>query len=102
MPLLRLEALDEAEQGTSAAAASDADEIPLDLPEQQLASAPSDRAARTLEDLRTMVLGFDGGPRERGNALSEYQRLRAELVSGDPRMLRSGSTSSGCSRTCPS
>jgi acetyl/propionyl-CoA carboxylase alpha subunit/acetyl-CoA carboxylase carboxyltransferase component len=89
MPLLRLEALTDEEQGSSGAAATVAEAIPLELPEQQHSTSPGNRADRLLEDLRSLLLGFDGGgPKERGRALADYQRLRAELVAGDPALLR--------------
>jgi acetyl/propionyl-CoA carboxylase alpha subunit/acetyl-CoA carboxylase carboxyltransferase component len=89
MPLLRLEALTDEEQGLSEATANVAEAMPLELPEQQQSTSPSNRATRLLENLRSLLLGFDGGgPQDRGRALAEYQRLRAELVVGDPTLLR--------------
>ena len=88
MPLVRLEPASDEEPGGAGAPASVAEAMPLDLPEQPQASSPSNRAARLLEDLRSLLLGFDGDPQDRGRALAEYQRLRGELVTGDPELLR--------------
>jgi acetyl/propionyl-CoA carboxylase alpha subunit/acetyl-CoA carboxylase carboxyltransferase component len=89
MPLVRLEALSDEEQGTSGVTATVEEVVPLELPEQQHSTSPNNRATRLLEDLRSLLLGFDGGgPQDRGRALARYQRLRAELVAGDPELLR--------------
>jgi acetyl-CoA carboxylase carboxyltransferase component len=85
MPLLRLEAL----AGEEGAAPADSTETtPLELPEPPAAGSPSNRAAHLLEDLRSLLLGFDGDPQDRGRALTEYQQLRAELLADDPALLQ--------------
>ena len=45
------------------------------------------RAARCLDDLRGMLLGFDVAPPTEPETLAEYQSARAELA-GDPTLLR--------------
>jgi acetyl/propionyl-CoA carboxylase alpha subunit/acetyl-CoA carboxylase carboxyltransferase component len=74
-PLLRLEPLDDA--GTEAspvAAAAD-----LDLPAEPDGLSAGQRVQRGLADLRSMLLGFDVDPRDRGRTLAGYLAARAEL-----------------------
>ena len=51
----------------------------LELPAQGDASA-YDRAVRGLDDLRSLLLGFDLDPRDEGRTLSGYVAARAELT----------------------
>jgi acetyl/propionyl-CoA carboxylase alpha subunit/acetyl-CoA carboxylase carboxyltransferase component len=79
-PLVRLEPLGDAEAeappGASAAVAE------VELPGQHDGSA-ADRATRCLDDLRSLLLGFDVGPGEEGRALAAYLEVRAELAGGE-------------------
>jgi acetyl/propionyl-CoA carboxylase alpha subunit/acetyl-CoA carboxylase carboxyltransferase component len=56
----------------------------LELPAQADASA-YDRAVRGLDDLRSLLLGFDLDPRDEGRTLSGYLAARAELVAAGMR-----------------
>ncbi|MET7334640.1 biotin carboxylase N-terminal domain-containing protein [Nonomuraea sp. NPDC005650] len=72
-PLMRLEPLaDEGPEEESAGV------VEIDLPAEPGLSA-ADRVERGLQDLRGLLLGFDGAPDERGRALSAYVAARAEL-----------------------
>ena len=73
--LLRLEPLGEA-TGTASPAAAPAD---LDLPAEPDGLSAGHRAQRGLEELRSMLLGFDVDPRDGGRTLAGYLAARAEL-----------------------
>ncbi|MGZ4589583.1 MAG: ATP-binding protein [Actinomycetes bacterium] len=87
MPLLRLEPLGDGQVAPPAAAEA-AEVTTLELPDPPRAIAPSDEAFGVLEDLRSLLLGFDAAPTDRRRALTDYQRLRPELPQGDPALLR--------------
>ncbi|MEO6500312.1 MAG: biotin carboxylase N-terminal domain-containing protein, partial [Jatrophihabitantaceae bacterium] len=79
MPLVRLEPSVEAD---GAADEHDpAEALVLELPTGRSGSAEA-RAAGCLDDLRSLLLGFDLSDSDAGRALSAYQRFRAELSSG--------------------
>jgi acetyl/propionyl-CoA carboxylase alpha subunit/acetyl-CoA carboxylase carboxyltransferase component len=60
----------------------------LDLPTQPETTAAT-RAARSLDDLRSLLLGFDLAPDDATRAIADYQRARAELTStGEPPLHR--------------
>jgi acetyl-CoA carboxylase carboxyltransferase component/biotin carboxyl carrier protein len=91
-PLLRLEPLadDNNTQDTPALrAASQAAEI--DLPAAPLGVPVVERAERLREDLRGLLLGFDGNPADRRRLLADYLAARDELggqpVPGEPELL---------------
>ncbi|MCF8590301.1 ATP-binding protein [Gordonia liuliyuniae] len=77
-PLLRLEPIEddsEAEETTSDAAA-------LDLPEDPGPVGTDELFARGLEDLRSLLLGFDGDPADTGRVLSDYLAAREAAIAG--------------------
>ena len=60
----------------------------LDLPTPPEATAAT-RAARSLDDLRSLLLGFDLAPGDATRTLADYQRARAELTeTGEPPLHR--------------
>jgi hypothetical protein len=79
-PVVRLEPIDEDEDGASAAADDAAPLQLLDLPAPPEATAAT-RGARSLDDLRSLLLGFDLAPVDAARTLADYQRARADLVS---------------------
>ncbi len=80
-PLLRLEPVGEDAAGEAAGGApGPAQAGPgLDLPAAPAASPALTRAGRALEDLRGLVLGFDGTAADRDRLLAAYLDARAEL-----------------------
>ncbi|HEX8767070.1 MAG TPA: carboxyl transferase domain-containing protein [Jatrophihabitans sp.] len=78
-PLIRLEPVAEADAaGDGAAPESEA--MVLELPTGRSGSAAA-RAAGCLDDLRSLLLGFDLSDDDAARTLSAYQRFRDELVS---------------------
>ncbi|MFI5706931.1 carboxyl transferase domain-containing protein [Kribbella sp. NPDC051620] len=73
-PLVRLELVGDADAKVEDAAGAD-----LELPEPQTRPTAAERATRRLDDLRSMLLGFDIDPRDEGRTLAEYLEARAEL-----------------------
>ncbi|HEY2064293.1 MAG TPA: biotin carboxylase N-terminal domain-containing protein [Amycolatopsis sp.] len=79
--LLRLEPLaDEEDAGDTAAAADEIVEI--ELPAEPAAASAADRAERGLQDLRSLLLGFDVDPHDQRRVLTGYLAAREEL--GEP------------------
>jgi acetyl-CoA carboxylase carboxyltransferase component/biotin carboxyl carrier protein len=78
-PIVRLEPITADEADGPAAPALAAPLQLLDLPTLPEATA-STRAARSLEDLRSLVLGFDLARKDATRTLTGYQRARAELA----------------------
>ncbi|WP_329059415.1 ATP-binding protein [Amycolatopsis sp. NBC_01480] len=79
--LLRLEPLaDEEDAGDTAAAADEVVEI--ELPAEPAAASAADRAERGLQDLRSLLLGFDVDPHDQRRVLTGYLAAREEL--GEP------------------
>ena len=76
-PLVRLEPV--AVETEAAEVAADAG-VDLDLPNGTREKSASDRAARGLDDLRSMLLGFDIDPRDEGEMLAGYLAARTELA----------------------
>lgn len=83
-PLMRLEPL--AEPGDEAAAEA-TDAVELDLPARAVALPAAARAARGLQDLRSLLLGFDVDPHDERRVLDDYLAARAELVEAGQRPL---------------
>jgi acetyl/propionyl-CoA carboxylase alpha subunit/acetyl-CoA carboxylase carboxyltransferase component len=82
-PLLRLEP----QANGGAAAAPVATSAPLDLPAPAANGSAAKRAARALDDLRSLLLGFDVDPQDEGRAMAGYLQARAELVAEGERPL---------------
>ncbi|HJQ46762.1 MAG TPA: biotin carboxylase N-terminal domain-containing protein [Amycolatopsis sp.] len=74
-PMLRLEPVGDA---TDEAAEQD-NGVDLELPPEPDGVSAEARVARGLEDLRSMLLGFDVDPAEEGRTLRNYLAARAEL-----------------------
>ncbi len=79
-PVVRLEPVAGDEAGAAGAPALTVPPQLLDLPTQPEATAAA-RAARSLHDLHSLLLGFDLAPMDATRALADYQRARAELTS---------------------
>jgi hypothetical protein len=84
-PLLRLEPL--SEEGADDPAAVENDGVDLALPPESNGISADDRVARGLKDLRSLLLGFDVDPRDKGRTLSSYLAARAELAASGRRPL---------------
>jgi len=78
-PVVRLEPIEDGEVGAPGAAAALAAPQLLDLPAPPKATAAT-RGARSLDDLRSLLLGFDLTPEDATRTLADYQRARAELT----------------------
>jgi acetyl/propionyl-CoA carboxylase alpha subunit/acetyl-CoA carboxylase carboxyltransferase component len=76
-PLVRLEPVADGTAETDTTAVSGSD---VDLPAEAGELSASERAERGLDDLRSMLLGFDIDPRDEGEMLSGYLDARAELA----------------------
>src|SRR5882757_4216977 len=84
-PLLRLEPLaDDSEDGASAQEATEA--IELDLPAERSDVPARDRTARGLQDLRSLLLGFDVDPHDERRVLADCLAARAELADSAQRL----------------
>jgi acetyl/propionyl-CoA carboxylase alpha subunit/acetyl-CoA carboxylase carboxyltransferase component len=79
--LLRLEPLADAEAEETEAAAP----VELDLPGRPGDLAAAERAARGLEDLRSLLLGYDADPYDERRVLDDYLAARRELAEDDHR-----------------
>ena len=87
-PVVRLEPVSPDEADESPAPGVSAPLQLLDLPTAPVATAFA-RAARSLDDLHSLLLGFDLAPGDANHALSSYQGARAELTaSGEPPLRR--------------
>ncbi|CAM3588239.1 biotin carboxylase N-terminal domain-containing protein [Kibdelosporangium persicum] len=75
--LMRLEPL--ADEGAEQEAAGGGETVEIDLPGEQDGMSAADRIERGLQDLRSMLLGFDVEPHDRDRVLSRYLAARAEL-----------------------
>ncbi|WP_192756715.1 carboxyl transferase domain-containing protein [Actinopolymorpha pittospori] len=76
-PLVRLEPVAD---GSAAPQATADQGVDLDLPSETVERSASERAERGLDDLRSMLLGFDIDPRGEGEILAGYLAARAELA----------------------
>jgi biotin carboxyl carrier protein len=87
-PLIRLEPVGDAVEGP----AGTGNGVDLDLPVPAVPPTAAERAARGLDDLSSMLLGFDIDPRDEGRTLTGYLTARAELaeppVAEEIRLLR--------------
>jgi len=102
-PVLRLEpaAGEDAEQDNPAASQT----AEIELPGSPSDVSAPDRAEQLLEDLRGLLLGFDGGATDRQQLLAGYLAARAELggqpVPGEPELLTVFADLSELSRNRP-
>ncbi|GAA4586138.1 biotin carboxylase N-terminal domain-containing protein [Planotetraspora phitsanulokensis] len=76
-PLMRLEPL--ADEGADEEAAGTGETVEIDLPAGPTDVSAADRVERCLQDLRSLLLGFDADPYEPKSVLSGYLAARAEL-----------------------
>ncbi len=79
-PLMRLEAL--ADEGAEEEPPDAGAAVELELPPEPSSVSPAQRVGRGLQDLRSLLLGFDVDPHDQTGVLSGYLAARAEL--GDP------------------
>ncbi|MFI6829790.1 carboxyl transferase domain-containing protein [Kribbella sp. NPDC050241] len=77
-PLLRLEPVAD-DSGAEAAAPTD-NGVQLDLPNGSGEKSAAERVERGLDDLRSMLLGFDIDPSDEGGMLADYLSARSELA----------------------
>ncbi|MET8335963.1 biotin carboxylase N-terminal domain-containing protein [Streptosporangium canum] len=75
-PLMRLEPLSDegAEEGEPVA-----ETIEIELPAEPAGASAAERVERGLQDLRSLLLGFDADPHDHKRVLSDYLAARAEL-----------------------
>ncbi|SDL32581.1 biotin carboxylase N-terminal domain-containing protein, partial [Nonomuraea jiangxiensis] len=75
-PLMRLEPLlDEGAEEAESAGES----VEIELPAEPAGTSAAERVERGLQDLRSLLLGFDADPHDRKRVLSSYLAARAEL-----------------------
>ena len=85
-PLLRLEPLaDEGDAAAQNAVASEA--VELELPAGTSAVPAGERIRRGIQDLRSLLLGFDVDPHDEHRVLADYLAARAELAAAGQRPL---------------
>ncbi len=82
-PLLRLEQI-----GNGAADGKSEPARVLDLPEPAASSDPGARVLRCLEDLRSLLLGYDLVPEEGRRCISQYQQAIEALPGQDPALIK--------------
>ncbi|MBF6368890.1 ATP-grasp domain-containing protein [Nocardia puris] len=82
-PLLRLEPL--AEDGVEAEESTGA--VELDLPAEPATVQPHERISRALQDLRSLLLGFDVDPHDDRRVLDDYLVLRRAAIEDNRRPL---------------
>ncbi|WP_410633096.1 biotin carboxylase N-terminal domain-containing protein [Amycolatopsis sp. cmx-4-83] len=75
-PLMRLEPLTD---GDEAQAAEETETVEIELPSVPDGVSAAERVARGLQDLRSLLLGFDVDPAERKRLVAAYLEARAEL-----------------------
>ncbi|MGV9670851.1 ATP-binding protein [Gordonia sp. NPDC003504] len=78
VPLLRLEPLTDDEEEDSVEAAEAA--VDIELPEVPADLSAEVRTARGLEDLRSLLLGYDVDPHDRTRLLDDYRSARREAI----------------------
>ncbi len=83
-PLLRLEPIAD-DDGDAAQEATEA--VELDLPAERAGIPARERAARGLQDLRSLLLGFDVDPHDERRVLADYLAARKELAATGQRPL---------------
>ncbi|MCM6775399.1 ATP-grasp domain-containing protein [Nocardia sp. CDC159] len=83
-PMLRLEPLAEEEE-TAETAATGA--VELDLPGESAPARPFERLARGLQDLRSLLLGFDVDPHDERRVVEDYLAARRAALADNHRPL---------------
>ena len=83
--LLRLEPL--AEEGEEAAAPEEVESVRLELPAGTSGVPARARALRGLQDIRSLLLGYDVDPHDESRVLADYLAARAELAEAGQRPL---------------
>jgi acetyl/propionyl-CoA carboxylase alpha subunit/acetyl-CoA carboxylase carboxyltransferase component len=87
-PLLRLEPLaDEGDDSAAAHAPNSAEAVELELPAGSSGVPARERIDRGLQDLRSLLLGFDVDPQDEHRVLADYLAARAELAAAGHRPL---------------
>jgi acetyl/propionyl-CoA carboxylase alpha subunit/acetyl-CoA carboxylase carboxyltransferase component len=81
-PLLRLEPLGDSQDAPEAT-----DAVELDLPAQRPDVPARDRTARCVQDLRSLLLGFDVDPHDERRVLADFLAARTELAEAGQRAL---------------
>ncbi|WP_067714121.1 ATP-binding protein [Nocardia yamanashiensis] len=84
-PLLRLEPIASEDDADAEAAATGT--ATLDLPDQAAPVRPHERLTRGLQDLRSLLLGFDVDPHDEGRVIADYLDVRRTVVSDHRRPL---------------
>ncbi|MBU3062894.1 ATP-grasp domain-containing protein [Nocardia sp. NEAU-G5] len=84
-PLLRLEPI--ADDNDDTAAADAAAPTELDLPGEPASVRPQESMARSLQDLRSLLLGFDVDPHDDSRLVENYLAVRAEAIADNRRPL---------------
>ncbi|MFJ7214932.1 biotin carboxylase N-terminal domain-containing protein [Amycolatopsis sp. NPDC098790] len=101
-PLMRLEPLAD---GAEDEVAEETETVEIDLPAEAADVSAADRVERGLQDLRSLLLGYDVDPAERKRVLSAYSAARAELggrpVEGELELLTVFADLSELSRNTP-
>ncbi|WP_433597525.1 carboxyl transferase domain-containing protein [Nocardia sp. CA-135953] len=83
-PLLRLEPLVEDDE---AADAEEVASVELDLPDEPAPDRPHEGIARSLQDLRSLLLGFDVDPHNERRVLDHYLAVRRAAIADNRRPL---------------
>ncbi|HEU5333840.1 MAG TPA: carboxyl transferase domain-containing protein [Actinocrinis sp.] len=86
-PLMRLEPLADEDDGAAAAAATAVEAVELELPARSFDVPVRARIARGLQELGSLLLGFDVDPHDEHRVLAGYLAARAELASAGQRPL---------------
>ncbi|MEV7096814.1 biotin carboxylase N-terminal domain-containing protein [Amycolatopsis sp. NPDC051045] len=101
-PLMRLEPLAD---GAEEAAADETETVEIELPSAPAGVSAADRAERGLQDLMSLLLGYDVDPAERQRVLAAYLEARAELgsrpIEGELQLLTVFADLSELSRNTP-
>ncbi|WP_372672514.1 ATP-binding protein [Amycolatopsis kentuckyensis] len=101
-PLMRLEPLAD---GAEDEVAEETETVEIDLPAEAADVSAADRVERGLQDLRSLLLGFDVDPGERKRVLAAYVAARTELggrpVEGELELLTVFADLSELSRNTP-
>jgi acetyl/propionyl-CoA carboxylase alpha subunit/acetyl-CoA carboxylase carboxyltransferase component len=86
-PLLRLEPLADDDESADSVQGSAAEPVELDLPGESAAVQPHERLTRGLQDLRSLLLGFDVDPHDDSRVLDDYLAARRAVAESNHRPL---------------